>query len=344
MRLGLKNQASTNSATRAEELRRRRSEQSKKRVSKASQMASHPVRVRPVLMRGSGFGTPIHRKARTTPRRAFYLTVDRAAGVELRLPSLPMIRPGWRLLSGLIAIAALVGIYSFWNSFFFRVGGVDVVGLERISAEEINDRLRLDGYSIIEIDPAAVVQQVREAYPDLRSVQVAVELPNYVTLHAVERQPVMAWQQGDQIHWLDEEGVVFPARGDAGPLVTIHAQDALPLVPLLPVTSGDGDEAETDADAPISVEPRRVDITLLEAVQGLSQKLPPETQIAYDGQSGLGWIDASGTHVYIGTDLTNFEEKYLMYQQLASHLAARGEVPYMISVEHLDAPFYRLEP
>ena len=56
-------------------------------------------------------------------------------------------------------------------------------------------------------------------------------MPNVVTISAEERMPVLAWQKGDQITWVDADGYHLPgARRALGPLVTIHAEDDLPLV------------------------------------------------------------------------------------------------------------------
>lgn len=349
MRIGAKGNASAN---RADDVRKRRTERSQERVSSATQRAAHPVRVRPVVVRGNEFGTPIHKQSnKHNPRRAFYVTMDSAAGSELRLPSIPMVHPGWRLLSGAIAIAALVGIYSFWNSEFFRVISAEVTGPQRISAEEMNGVLKLENLSVIEIDTSVIKKELTKAYPELIDVQVAVEMPNIVSVSASERQPVIAWQRGDQLQWLDAEGVIFPARGDAGPLVTIQSEDSLPMVAIIEdpeaVATQTAEAGKSSAEEQKAVEtpaPRNVDPMLIAAAQTLSQKLPPETVIVYSTQNGLGWNDPQGWQVFIGTDLSNFEEKYGMYQGLANHLARQGETPVLISVEHLNAPFYRLEP
>lgn len=354
MRLGVKSKtAEENAANRAEELRKKRTGRSQKRVSEATQRAAHPVRVRPIVVRGSEFGTPIHqRAAKKSPRRAFYVTVDRTAGTELRLPSVPAFHPGWRLVSGIIAIAALFGIFTMWNSDTFRVGGVEVQGLERISAEDINKTLNLDNYSVVEIDTHTAVQQITSAFPELVNVRVQVKLPNLVSMSARERQPVLAWQKGDSVQWLDAEGAIFPARGEAGPLVTLHTEDDLPPaavkidIDAIELTAAAGEDEKPAAEKPVAEpdELKKVDPALIAAAQSLSQKLPQDTTLVYSQTDGLGWVDPQGWQVFIGTDLQNFEAKYNLYQTLAKHLNDQGQTPALVSVEHLNAPFYRLEP
>ena len=86
-----------------------------------------------------------------------------------------------------------------------------------------------------------------------------------------------------------------------------------------------------------------MDPAVLTALQELSKQLPSGTQLVYSKQHGLGWKSPEGWQIYIGTDLRDFEAKYSMYQQLTKYLADQGVTPAMVSIEHLNAPFYRLE-
>jgi hypothetical protein len=52
-------------------------------------------------------------------------------------------------------------------------------------------------------------------------------------------------------------------------------------------------------------------------------------------------VDPNGWQVYIGKDLNQFEAKMATYQAIISELESRGIRPTLVSVEHLDAPFYR---
>ena len=347
------NSNSSASANRSEEVRRRRTQRSQERVNSASSRVVNPIRSRPVTVRGTTFGTPIHRQSsKRTPRRQFYLTMDQAAGTELRLPAIRWVNPGWRLLSGLIFLFAIVGAFSMWNSPFFQIQSVEVTGLQRLTADEVNALLRLENLAVIEIDPLEIKDLMAQTYPDLINVRVSVSMPNVVSIFAEERMPILAFQNGDQLTWADAEGVLFPARGDAGPLLTVYTDGDLPLAPIIPDLAhmtgeeAGAEEGEAAAEAvkqAAVTAPRKIDPALLEAAQGLSQLLPPETQLVYSASEGVGWTDGNGWQVYIGRDLANFEEKYLMYQGIAGNLSNQGLSPSMVSVEHLNAPYYRLE-
>jgi cell division protein FtsQ len=372
------------SARRAEEIRRRRTSRSQERITQVSSRISNPVQPRPVTVRGSerftgksdskknGAQTPIYRQAATRPRRQYYVAVDSASGSELRLPAIPFINPGWRILSAILAILAVIGVFSLLNSPFFRVYTVDVQGLERLSGTDLLAVVRLENLSIIEIQPGMVKEAISVSFPELADVQVEVALPNVVTVRARERQPVLAWQQDDSLRWIDTEGYVFPARGEAGPLVTINTDDEIPLAPLSademaklqalaesnPLVAAQASQiaaglainglpAGSDAlrgilgtAANIN---RKADLALLNASLLLIQKLPEGTTIVYDKMNGLGWSDPQGWQVFIGKDLENFEAKFALYQALTNMLNDQGIRPYLISVEHLNAPFYRVE-
>lgn len=332
------------SASRAQEVRKRRSQQTQQRINTVTNRATHPVKTRPVTVRGNAFGTPIRQKAGRRARRAFYVTMDPAAGTELRLPTLPMVNPGWRLLSGILVILLGVAIYSLWNSPPFRIDHIGVIGLQRISADELTRELDLKNLSIIELNPAEIEASLSQSFPELMDVEVGVELPNFVTVTAVERQPAMVWQKGEQVLWIDPEGVIFPARGDVQELLTIQSSSDIPLAPQqLDSTEAHGEEAAAADSTNQPVFLQKADPILLAAAQALRENLPPEVSLIYDHHNGLGWNDPMGWQVYIGNELSDFEAKYNMYQYLSGHLLDQGLQPVLVSVAQLNAPFYRLE-
>jgi cell division protein FtsQ len=350
--------------SRADEARRRRAQSSQQRVkSTATRLVSQPSRKQPVTMRGNSlFGKPILQQAGTKrARRQFYLTMDQH-GAEVRLPAMPAINPGWRLLSGLLTAAVIFGIITFWTSPFFQITSVDVTGLQRISPADLTGTLKMQYLSIVQVDPQQLLKQIQEAYPELINVQIKVEMPNYVSISATERQPVMAWIKGDQLTWVDAQGYLFPSRGDAGPLLTIESEDDIPLAPLpIEVLYAQADQAQStpEADPKTGIfssmgdsekkpektleAPKQADPTLLVAAQTLSQQLPAGTVLAYQKDHGLGWTDEQGWQVYIGKDLGQYEAKYKMYQTIAAHLTEQGIKPVLVSVENINEPYYRLE-
>ncbi len=348
----------SSSGNRSESVRQRRSQRGKERAGAAAEKIVKPAR--PVTVRGGGFGTrqstPIYRQSATNrPRRQFYVAMD--SGAELRLPAIRLVNPGWRLVSGMLVIALCMGIFSMFNSDYFRITSLEIVGLERITANDLDLQLRLENLSILDVEPAVIQQQIETDFPELTDVQISVQMPNYVTISARERQPVLAWHQGEKTYWVDAEGVIFPVRGETSALVTVNTSADLPLANLsrqeliqtasqdesVPVTAANAIDVATAAltTSTAAVNERKADLRLLNATLMLAKKLPEGTQIIYDPSFGLGWNDPGGWQVFIGKDLNDFDVKFAKYQTILKNLEDQGVKLTLISVEHPNAPFYR---
>jgi hypothetical protein len=347
--------------TRATELRQRRSETPRPRMTTPAasrpggaartQTPTQPMAGRPVVVRNTTFGTPIHRQAATpNPRRQYYVALEGTPGAEVRLPALPTIHFGWRGISGAIVIGLLVIIGSLLWSPFFQVQEVQIQGMSRIDPAEIQAIADVANLSIVEVNAKQIREDLTAAFPEIEKVIVSVGLPNLIGITITERTPMLAWQNGDQVQWIDSQGFLFPARGEAPPLLTIQSQDEPPLAN--PVsTSEQTSAAEPGADGAVTLavmtdapkEPDRLDVTVLATAQKLVALLPAGSTLAYSTADGLGWQDPNGTYVYIGANVENFDQKFALYQQIATELSNRGIQPALISVEYLNTPYYRLE-
>lgn len=319
-----------------------------------AERASAPSPSRPVTVRNTSFGMPIHRQVATAnPRRAYYVPIN-ATGAEMRLPSFPVIRPGWRLLSAAIAIAAGIGLFSVIFSPFFRVGQVAIEGQERLAITEIEAVLDLENLSIVEVDPAVVSEELLKRFPNLESASVSTALPTSVTVTLKERTPVLAWKQNDTLQWIDSQGVLFPPVGEVENLLVIHSPESPPMVlpeseQLLEEDAAGGADAEAAQESgprlakPVKASPARLEPALLQTAQKLAERLPAGTPLVFTAVQGLGWEDTTGYDVYIGSDLADFEARFAMVQSIAEQLTQRGLGIELISAANLDAPYYRLE-
>lgn len=345
------NSANPTFPDRSELLRQRRSQRGSQRVTRGGQMARKPVKTQPVMVRNVSAPTmkPVARRIarKTQPRRQFYYSLG-ATGAELRLPALPIVNPGWRLLSALLAVAYCFGLFTLWNNPSFVVSEVDIVGLQRLTAADVAAVMDVNNLSIVEIRPSEIRERVAQAFPELVDIEVSVAFPAAVGLSAVERQPQIAWHNGDQVYWIDAEGVVIPPRGEpAEPLVSITANTQPPLVALPKPKETEETKAGKPGKAiPVTAEPvwgRQVLPTLLTAAAELRPYIPAESNLVYNSSSGLGWTDPRGWQVFIGQTLENIDQKLVVYQSVVEALGQRGIIPSMISVEHVHAPFYRTE-
>lgn len=348
--------SATQTNSRSNQVRQRRTQQTQTRLEQTTKRAHAPAKSQPVVMRGaSTYGTrpvgtrPVHQSTRGNVRRQYYYNLD-ASGVELRLPAVPMINPGWRLISGLLVVVMLIGIFMMSSSSMFEVSSLEITGLQRLSITDVETALKINGTSALYLNPDELKAEVTALFPELTDVQVRLGLPAKVAINVRERQPIVAWQMPENIVWVDPEGVIIPARGEVPGLIALQANGLPELAPLTTAAISDAPDETSAAGmlaamkAPVTtVEGSHLDLNLLSAALKLSAQVPEGTQMAYSTTDGLGWTDARGWKVFIGNDLADLETKLAEYETIVQQLTERGITPVMISVEHLNAPFFRTE-
>jgi cell division protein FtsQ len=278
----------------------------------------------PVLVRGVWTASPVQPQERPKPRRRFDVSLN-VPGAEVRLPALPTVRVGWRLASGLLTLLILALLAHLWSSPRYRVTEIEFAGLQRLTGTDVSTVLAIGGEPIFAVNASQIRQELKRAFPEFKAVSVKIGLPAKVAISVDERQPVIAWQQNGRVVWVDAEGVAFPPRGEPGALVPVNAQSAPPTRPGL-------------AQDVALLDPEMV-VTL----QGMAARAPEGAMILYDAKHGLGWIDARGWFAYFGTNFDDMDMKLTVYQALADQLEQQGIRPAMVSVEHVHAPYYRLE-
>jgi hypothetical protein len=254
-------------------------------------------------------------------------------GAEIRLPSIPRIQVGWRILSALLAglLGYLLYVYSYSPA--YRVTATEVEGQQRISKHDINIVANVAEQPIFSIDPAKIERNLEEAFFDLSDVTVMVSVPSSVTVVIEERSPILAWHQDGQSMWIDSSGIAFPPRGEAGPSVIVEALDPLPSA-----------SNEIDIDPVSENESARfLPPQLLSAILAISVHVPPDTPLFYTEERGLGWQDKQGWEVFFGKDLKDIEMKLSVYDAIVDFLLQEGIQPELISVEFVHAPYYRME-
>lgn len=279
----------------------------------------------PVLVRTEAAGGASEKYKRNKARRRYDVALG-VPGAELRLPSLPNFRVGWRLLSGLLAILLGATIYYAWTAPMFQVEAVSIKGLQRLTELEVNTVIGLHQEPIFTIDPESIRLDLQEAFPEMSAITVTIGLPAVVQVSVEERQPVLAWRQEGQEVWVDVQGVSFPPRGEAGELVVVEAAGTTISMP------------DPDQEATPFLKPEVVSSLLAVAAQA-----PQGSPLVYDGDHGLGWVDERGWQVSLGMDIKDVEMKLRVYEGLVENLSQQGIQPALISVEFVHAPYYRLE-
>ncbi|MBP7227675.1 MAG: FtsQ-type POTRA domain-containing protein [Longilinea sp.] len=347
-----------NRPTRAEQVRQRRAQTTTNRPHQPiGQPAARPARAPrpvsppPVTVRGSvvtplrsSATIPVAQKARTQTRRQYYYTLS-ASGAELRLPAIPNVSFGERGLSALLALVWFILLLFLLQSSTFEVQTVNVRGLERLSSEQITAVLNLEGENIFAINRNTLLTSIKESFPELKDIRLSIGLPAQVTLSATERQPILAWQTGEETLWIDQQGYIFPARGELSTsLPTVESDSLPPLVQTLPT------EATLNPLERFKLQPtpqtwgQQMQPQMLDTALRLLPQVPEGASLTYSPFSGLGWNDPNGWSVYIGRSLDNMDIKLLEYQTIVTYLGSQGITPAVISVETIHAPFYRMEP
>jgi cell division septal protein FtsQ len=312
---------------------------SRKRSSSAGQG------IPPVMVRGGVTEFPSRPIRRSNAKRRFDVSLP-IAGAEMRLPSLPRVRIGWRLLSLALTIFFGFLLYQFWNSPAYKVQAAEVEGLKRLSSTEVNAVLNLSDEPIYAVDVAAAQDRLEKAFPEFSEVSVAVALPNKVTVSLSERQPVLVWQQDGRTMLVDQSGVAFPVRGESVPegLPVVAAQDTsqsiLPMV-LSAEAYTSLEAAQAAQQAAQAAASSLLSDKMVAAVLALAKDAPANTPLVYDNQRGLGWQDERGWKVYFG-DAQDIKMKINVYNAMVAQLSAQDIQPSLISVEFVHSPYYRV--
>jgi POTRA domain, FtsQ-type len=314
-------------ASRAEAVRMRRQQQSQKRHSYSSDLATRPLP--PVTSRGGLNYAPPLRVGKANTRRRFQASLL-LPGIQANISGvgLPRFEVGWRALSFLMSLLLGAALYLAGTSPTFRVGEAQVYGNQRVSSNEINAVLASTGEPIFMLIPPALESRLRLNFPELSSAKVTLALPNVLSVTVTERQPVILWQFNGGYTWIDESGVALRPRDQANNLIAVVAQGVPPA----------GLASQSDPLAPIPY----VSADVVKAIKTLATSLPSGTAMIYDPLYGLGWSDSRGWKVFFGDDPKDMPLKLQIYQALVNTLQTRGITPAFISVQYLNAPYYRL--
>lgn len=304
----------------------------------------------PVLVRGSMPDMAVGRTKQHLPKRRFDVTLA-VPGAELQLPSLPMIKVGWRVLSGMLAVMMIVCLFMLWKSPAFQVNIVEAEGIKRLSVQDLNGVMGILGESIFNLDPASIEDALSRNFPELAEISVHVSLPAKVLVQVTERQPVLSWNQNGIEVWVDAEGVAFLPRGDPGVLMHVEGQGetpaaiagaAVPVANVIFPGSGTIPRKAGDSDAKPS-EPERLPADLVQAILTLGNQVSADIKLVFDSAYGLGWQDPLGWEVYFGLQTSDIEERLVVYQGVVDYLTDHGLQPELVSVEFLHAPYFRME-
>ena len=317
--------------SRSDLVRQRRTPQTRttpnaQRTTQTARQVYHPGSVSlPVTAR-----TAAHKSAARTTKKSHRNGYDIAftlGRTSVHAPVLNIPNLGSRWIS--VALTLFLGftLYIMSTASPFKINTAEVRGNQRLGAAEIYARLGMNGQPIFNAVPALMEANLLTAYPDLESVKVRVGFPNHITVDVAERIPVLAWYENGVVTWIDANGVAFMPIGEVPGLVQVAANDS-PL------------QASPDPALPLN---KQIFIApeMVQALKMLAQDVPAGMPITYDPQFGIGWQDPRGWSVYFGQNTNDISMKKVVYQAIVDTLTNQGVQPSLISVEYLNAPFYK---
>ena len=311
--------------TRAEQVRKRRRQESGKRLSESAVLAT---RVAPITSRTNVLPAA-HQVGRRVVRRRSEASLS-IPGIEVQMPTISFSGPGakWRFVSFALSLLLGAALYILGTSQFFRAAPVQVSGNQRIAPEEIGAVLGISDLQVFTLVPADLERRLRLNFPELLEVHVMLGLPNQVQVQLVERTPVLVWTQDGGYTWIDESGVAFRPRGTVENMITVQAQSApKPLA-----------AAISDPLTPLPF----IAPDLVAAVKALAPYAPAGTAIIFDPRYGLGWTDSRGWQVFFGDQARDMALKLTVYESMVEMVGAKGIRPAFISVQYPSAPYYRM--
>jgi len=334
--------------SRADQLRQKRQQSSQERVNSARQQikTAGPAATHTTARRTSPYATPSTGAYRPAATRKVYYA-HAGEGVEIRMPSLPMIQMNWQMGAAAIAVVVLVLVLLLANLDVFQAKIVDVTGVKRVTAADIQAVVDNNNRSIFTLDRQKTINAIEVAFPELTHISLRVVFPNKVVLNVQERQPILAWASGDTTQWISADGVIMPVRGDGGTLPTIQASVSAPAL-VTEAEAAAAAEASKDAadttkksSAVVPAETiKYIDPQILSAAISLTAQMPEGASLIYDPVSGMGFTDPRGWKAYFGVDFSNLQFKQAEYETIVDRLKKLGITPTMISVAFSDAPYY----
>jgi cell division protein FtsQ len=304
----------------------------------------------PVMVRGGMNGMAFGRVASSKlgKQKSIKRRIDvplKVTGAEVRLPSLPFLHLGWRLVSLLMVLMMAASLVLVWKAPVFQVGSIEAKGLQRLTVSDLNAVMGTFGRSIFTLNPNLLNLSLQQAFPELSKVSVRVNLPASVKVVVTEREPVISWTQDGVETWVDAQGISFPPRGEPQTVLVKVEGHGTPPGPTAEASPDVQQTLPGEVTSPLTPNKTSLMLTtdLVSSILALGAKMPPDTTLVYDSEHGLGWNDPNGWEVFFGDEDQDMEMKLIVYQALVERLQSEGIQPVMISVEYVHAPYYRVQ-
>jgi cell division septal protein FtsQ len=205
-----------------------------------------------------------------------------------------------KIVAGILVLLLAAALFQFFNSDWFYVYDLDIAGTHYLTRGEIERASGVIGYNIFFVDNLSI-ERALTRLPEVKSARVTSGLPSRVAVVVEERQPVLAWLRGNQVYWVDAEGIIYGARANLASLPTIRDLDqnaVQPGAPALPIA--------------------------LSAYVALRSAMPnPPRAYEWSAARGLTFTDERGWKIHLG-DANGMPGKIATYHALVERLARQN--------------------
>ena len=222
----------------------------------------------------------------------------------------------------LTAVAAALYWMLAGENFFIYREDVRFDGARYLTHEELFEACEIESWSVFWLDPAEIQKNLLD-YPYVADAHVTVRWPARVDVRIEEVRPVALWATDEQQYWLLEGGLALaPRESDLQPMVRIIDPSAEARI------------ANVDGEVLID---RRVMTTAMV----LSERLSFVNEFWYNSLYGLNFsLPSTQAWIHWG-DGRNFDEKWAALQGLMPELTAARDEALTLNVMTPNRPFTR---
>ncbi len=257
-------------------------------------------------------------QARPNRRYRRYETATLAGRIEtIARPTFEAVTSSRVMAGALLIIVAGIAVWLGLDDRFY-VRQIDVTGNSFTPSSEIIRSSGVAGTHIFWVNSSEVEAQLLRAQPSIKKASVTCRLPAVCSIDVQERTPLIAWQYGNAVTWIDADSAAFAAR---------ETQQDLKLI-TIKATQG-----------PALFPGRLADPKVVQAALSVARLMPEIRSYRYSGAHGLEFDDERGFPVYLGLG-EDMSDRVMIWKALREDLSQRNVQPKFVDIRYPLAPYY----
>ena len=229
-----------------------------------------------------------------------------------------------RVVSGILSILLGMAAAAFTYLPTFRIQRPVINGYSQINVEEITYYTGLKNLPFYQADPKFIRETLLKRYPEIRDVKINLSFPSSIEILMEQRKPIIEWDFGGSMFWIDEEGTVLKENSSDAELIYVLAN------------SFPGAKSRSDRKIPSSFSKN-----ILQSIIQMAERCPKGKTLFYTYDNGFGWDSQSGYRLWLGKNSNALDEKLKMAESIQEYFSKEEIMPDMLSLEFTHAPYYR---